>query len=506
MQAATNSLLQDSSNALDDGSTTRISDAFVLLLAFPIASAVAPFQLFSFDTALIALCDVGIIMFSMMVIARALNGIRAMRIRMDVPMVALILFLFVSFCSVVPPLVSGNPEYMLQYVKSTAHFLYMWLFAVCCAATVVRCDVVIKLFQAFVVCAIPVNVFGIYQVPARFFDWPFAWIEYTGAAVKQSYQLSLQFEGFFRATSIFSEPSALAMYTMTTAIMLLVPHLFYNVRLVKNRFLFYASLYTCFIAMFLTFSLTIVLQFGAFLIAVALLSRASTIKKLLTMFAAMATLFVVTNLAISTYAGSDLFSLYFQRIASNVVGEDKVEGTMGDSFGVRADAQKTAVSIWRQNPVFGAGFGCLGYVRDNDGLFGVNALQMYFFSLATTGTLGGLLIVIYSFGFSYAIMRLLIQRQRERSQSSPPTAEDMALAIAAFLCCNEAVHGLSSDDLILQYHWVVMGVVSLVYYHPSINSLVQLPVITFAAYPRTRVSWKVSRMFFMGKEKRFDTH
>jgi hypothetical protein len=46
---------------------------------------------------------------------------------------------------------------------------------------------------------------------------------------------------------------------------------------------------------------------------------------------------------------------------------------------------------------------------------------------------------------------------------------DVAMAIAAFLCCNEAVHGLSSDDFIAPYHWVIMGVVSLVYYHPQIQ-------------------------------------
>jgi O-antigen ligase len=278
------------------------------------------------------------------------------------------------------------------------------------------------------------------------------------------------------------------MFTMMTAIILLVPHLFYNKRIVENRVLFYLSLYTSFIGMFLTFSLTIVLQFAGFIVAVFLLSRRSTVKKLLTMFSVMTVVFIGTNVAISTYAGSDLFDLYFRRVASNIVGEDKIEAVSGDSFGVRADAQKAAISIWKANPILGSGFGCLGYVGSNEGLIGVNALQMYLFAFATTGALGGLAIVVYTFGLSIGMMRVLIRRQRERTDSAVIGSEDIVLAIAAFLCCNEAVHGLSSDDLILQYHWVVMGVVSLVYYHPFLNVVRGTSVVVLAFRPSARVS------------------
>ncbi len=472
----------------DDGSSTRFADAVVLLFAFPIAYAVSPFHLFSFDTVLISLCDLGISFFSLMVIIRAVTGRRVMRLPMDIPTSALLALMFAALCSIIPPLLSGSPAYLQQYLKSTMHFAYMWLFAVCCAATVVKPEVLVMLFRVFVVLAIPINIFGIYQVPARAFDWPLAWIEYSGSAVKQTNQLSLEFDGFFRATSIFSEPSAFAIFTMTTAIILLVPHLFYNKRIVENRVLFYLSLYTSFISMFLTFSLTIVLQFAGFIVAVFLLSRRSTVKKLLTMFSVMTVVFVGTNVAISTYAGSDLFDLYFRRVASNIVGEDKIEAVSGDSFGVRADAQKAAISIWKANPILGSGFGCLGYVRSNEGLFGVNALQMYLFTFATTGALGGLAIVVYTFGLSIGLMRVLIRRQRERTDSAVIGSEDIVLAIAAFLCCNEAVHGLSSDDLILQYHWVVMGVVSLVYYHPRLNVVRGTSVVVLAFRPSARVS------------------
>ncbi|MFM8438685.1 MAG: O-antigen ligase family protein, partial [Candidatus Kapaibacterium sp.] len=421
-------------------------------------------------------------------IARAVTGGRVMRLRMDIPTVALLVLFAASLFSIVPPLLSGSPAYLQQYLKSTAHFSYMWLFAVCCASTVVQPELVVRLFRVLVVCAIPINIFGIYQVPARAFDWPLAWIEYTGSAVTQTNQLSLEFEGFFRATSIFSEPSAYALFTMTTLIILLVPYLFFDLRIVRSRTVFLASVYTCFIGMFLTFSLTIILLFGAFVIAVFLLSRRSTVRKLAAMFSVMTAVFIITNTAIASYADADLFDLYFRRVASNIVGEDKVEAVSGDSFGDRAAAQRAALSIWQRHPLLGSGFGCLGFVKGTDGLYGVSALQMYVYTMATTGTIGGAAIVVYSFGMGIAVMRMLIRRQRERGASAEVGAEDIALSVAAFLCCNEAVHGLSSDDLILQYHWVVMGVASLVYYHPRLRAAQGVPVMTLGFTPYSTVS------------------
>ncbi|MFM2133569.1 MAG: hypothetical protein RL156_850 [Bacteroidota bacterium] len=345
----------------------------------------------------------------------------------------------------------------------------MWVFILLCCAVRVSPTSIIKLFRIYVFCAIPVNLFGIYQVPARAFDWPFAWIEYTGAAQRYTEQLSLEFEGFFRATSLFSEPSAFAMYTMTAAIMLLAPYFLYDYRIIKNRFVFYTALYSCFIGMFLTFSLTIVVQLGAFIVAVILISQSAIAKKLVTMLAVMSFVFSITNFAIQTYSGADLFDLYFRRVASNVVGEDKVEATVGDSFGTRADAQKAAVRIWKNLPLFGAGLGCLGFVPDNEGLVGVSSHQMYLFVLACAGTLGGTALVVYSFGFSWILMRRLVRNRREYVCGTTPSMPDVAMAIAAFLCCNEAVHGLSSDDFIAPYHWAIMGIVSLLYYHPQIQ-------------------------------------
>jgi hypothetical protein len=444
-------------------------DSIILLFLFPIGFSIAPFNVFGIDSMPVAVSDLAMGVFCLRVVWRAISGAQPLQFRLDVPTVSLIFVMAACLLSAVSPLLSGSSEYLRQFMKSTLHFSYMWLFTLLCCSVRTTFESVVNVFRVFVLCAIPVNIFGIYQVPARAFDWPYAWIEYTGASQKFTEQLSLEFEGFFRATSLFSEPSAFAMYTMTAAIILLAPYFLFDYRIIKNKIVFYTALYSCFIGMFLTFSLTIVVQLGAFLVAVVLISQSLTAKKLVTMLSVMTVVFWFTNAAIQTYSGADLFDLYFRRVASNIVGEDKVEATYGDSFGTRADAQRAAVRIWKNQPVFGAGLGCLGYAQDNEGLVGVSAHQMYLFVLASSGTVAGVALIIYSFGFSWVLMRRLVRNRRGFIRGSTPLVADVAMAIAAFLCCNEAVHGLSSDDFIMPYHWIVMGLVTLVYYHPGIR-------------------------------------
>ena len=457
---------QEVSVTNDDGTSTRRIDLLVLSLAIPIGFALSPFYVFSVDTGMVSVCDIGLVVYTILVVVRAMTGERRMVVRMDVPMLSLGALFLAGVLSGIPPLVSGNSAYMNQCMKSFVHFSYMWFFAVCCAATVVKLDNVLTLFRWFVIIAIPINIFGMYQVPARAFDLPFAWIEYTGSAVRQSNQLSLEFSGFFRATSIFSEPSAFAMYTMTTAIMLLVPYFLFNVRIIRSRFIFYTALYSSFIGMFLTFSLTIVLLFSVFVAVLAVFARTSATGKFMAMITVMTVIFSLTNQAISTYADAELFDLYFGRIVTTVFGGDHVEGIVGESFDTRADAQRTAIMVWKQSPVFGIGFGCIGFARDTDALTGVHVLQTYLTGFATAGILGGLSTIVYMISLNVGMVRLLYRRLQTMGSDRRAPTEDVVLAVVTFLGLNQAVHGLSSDDLIYQYHWAILGVVHLVYYHP----------------------------------------
>ncbi len=442
------------------------SDTWMLLLAFPLGFCTATFQIFSVDTAGFTLSDLGMMLFSAIAVYRAFSGKRLMVFRMDLTMVLLFVFFSCILCSALPPLLSGHQRYLLQYVKSTSHFSYMWFFAVCCAACPVSLESIRVVFRVFVICAIPINLFGIYQVPARAFDLPLAWIEYHNVSIKSNEQLSLNYEGFFRATSVFSEPSALAQFTIITAILLLVPYLMFNVRLVRSKFLFHLSLHSTFVAMFLTFSLTLVLQLVAFIAALFLVSGKASMKKLVPLLMVMSTVFVLANLGVKLYSDTDVFDLYFRRIATNVFGA-RVEGTGGDSFADRADAQKMSISVSKKVPILGTGFGCMPYVRAADGLPYQQALEVYIYALATTGVVGGAAITLFML---VVCVRSVILFEQYRRLRRPVDTASILVAIVPFLCVNQAVIGLSSDSLITTYYWVIIGMSLAVYYHPEVQA------------------------------------
>ncbi len=441
-------------------------DSWTWLLALPLGFSTSAFQVFNVDHAGFTLADVGAILFGCIAVYRALTGQRMMIWRFDVVMVLLFALYAVSLISVIPPLMSGLHDQVLQYVKSTAHFSYMWFFTVCCASIPIDSRAVLRALRTYCVLAIGVNVFGIYQVPARAFDWPLAWIQTTNVSIGGTDQLSLGYEGFFRATSVFSEPSALAFYTSLSAIFLLVPYLMFNVRILNNRFLFFASLYSTFIAMFLTFSLTTVAQLSAFVVVLLLISRQSNIRKLLMISGTVAAVIVAANWAVVSYSGTDVFELYFQRIAANVVGGDKMETTVGDSFETRATDQKAAFSIWKKAPLLGTGFGCLGFIKADDGLSYVQTHQTYLYTLATTGILGFLVILGFMISLSVRAFSLFF---RYRAVHSDVDSRLLVIAVAPFIASNQLVYGLSSDNLIVSYSWVLIGIVCSVLYHPDLH-------------------------------------
>ncbi len=446
------------------------------LLALPLGFSTSTFQVFAIDTAGFTLADIGCILFGGLCIYRAVTGQRAMILRLDLSMVLLLVMFAIMLISSLSPLLSGSRPQVMQYLKSSSHFSYMWFFTVCCASIPMNLDLVLRAIRAFCLVAIPVNIFGIYQVPARAFNLPLAWIKTTNISIGGVDQLSLGYEGFFRATSVFSEPSVLAFFTILVAIFLLVPYLMYDVRILRSRILFYLSLYSTFIAMFLTFSLTIVAQLSAFIFVLLLISRQSNVRKMLQILGTIVLVFILSNKAVATFSSTDVFDLYFRRIAANVLGGEKIETTMGDSFGTRANAQKSAISVWKQYPLVGVGFGCLLHAKAADGERHGQAFQAYLYALATTGLFGGLCVFALAISLTVNSFRLFFRYRRENRTVD---STQIVVAIVPFIASNQLVFGFTSDNLIVAYSWILLGIVASVLYHPRFRRLEQTAALRF---------------------------
>ncbi len=422
------------------------------------------------------MADIGAIIFGVLCVYRACTGQKAMIWRVDLSLFLIFAFFGLMLLSVVPPLVSGSRMQMMQYLKSSTHFSYMWFFTVCCAAMPVDTRIILRAIRGYVYAAIPVSLFGIYQVPARAFDLPFAWIKMTNVSIGSDEQLSLGYEGFFRATSFFSEPSTLAFFTSFAAVFLLIPYLVYDVRIIRSRFLFYLSMYSTFTAMFLTFSLTIVAQLSAFIFVLMLISRGSNYRKLVRIIVTMSTVFYLANSAVSFYSSTDVFDLYFRRIVANLFKTSKVETTMGDSFETRATDQRAAYSIWKKAPFLGTGFGCLMYVKAGDGERYISTHQTYLYALATTGFAGGIIMFVLMLTLSISAFQVFFRYRRTHTDVD---ASLIVIAIAPFAAANQFVFGLSSDNLTVSYSWIMIGLVCSILYNPEYRKLHSFPTFRF---------------------------
>ncbi len=359
----------------------------------------APFELFSLGTKGYEVGDLGITVFLLYSFKRLIwNGDRLRYLHLPM-LVILVLLLITCLLSGIAPISSSNYFYLIQYVKSSLHFVYLVLFTIISVGIILPLDKVLLIVRTFIISSLVVNLFAIYQTPARAFDWPFANLEIKNSSLnyrnamrtEDQQQLSLSFEGFFRATSFFSEPSALASFDMMVLCFLITPYMLQNIRIINNKFLFYLILYSTFIGLFLTFSLTAVFQLVVFIALLLLVSKGKKILQVASFAFTILVLIVITDSYVESYADISVLSLYKQRIFSVLhLGGPSVEEISGESFGERSSFIKGAIQIWGKRPVWGTGIGCLQFVKTPEGEVIVFSTSGFSEAFGVMGILGGL--------------------------------------------------------------------------------------------------------------------
>ena len=126
----------------------------------------------------------------------------------------------------------GNIVTLIQFFKTFLHFTFVafWGFVLLGAET--KTNAYFKMIKVILYSSLVVNIYAIYQLFARIYDLPLSYIPITnqqflnrGFAIQygEISQIVLKFENFYRATSIFSEPSTLAYFNVTNLIFMIVP-------------------------------------------------------------------------------------------------------------------------------------------------------------------------------------------------------------------------------------------------------------------------------------------
>jgi len=324
------------------------------------------FELFPIGSYGFTFIDLSIILFLLLFIKRTIWNGDNIYILKRAFLISLISLFFSAIISGFNPLISHSSADLIQFIKSFSHFAFFIAFALVVSIYPIGIETLKKSLKLWLILSILINIFGAYQIYARAFDMPLAWVEITNSSFNTRgtidnegiTQLSLKFKNFYRATSIFSEPSALAAFNLIILSFTLIPKFIFNKTLFKSNLILNLILFSSLIALFLTFSLTAVAGVGIILSVMLLLENKTNLKSYIKYSIFGILIIVIADRIIYSYAEISVLELFFKRLYSIFAfGTRGVTYIEGESFGTRLESAMMSFDIWKYNIFFGTGMG-----------------------------------------------------------------------------------------------------------------------------------------------------
>jgi len=336
------------------------------------------FQLFALGSYGVTLIDFNCLLIYLLFLRSALWDGSEFKIKLNLPLISLSIFTFLVMTSGITSLFFNPDERLFQFIKTSLHFLFLVSFTFVCIFYNFKNDFWKKIALLWIYISIAINLYAFYQLFARIFDLPGAWIELTNVSIKGreidqfvnegSKQLSLQFENFYRATSIFPEPSALAAFNLIN-ISFIMPIIFNKnyKNIINIKVIWFVYIITL-IGLFLAFSLTALLGFSILVCVYLLLEKKVKIKAFMTSLIIGLLFVFIADLAVEKFANVSILELMTNRV-SGIASGGKNEGMAGESAYTRFDAGLKTLKMWSSYPIFGVGIGLSHSYKEFDLMF-----------------------------------------------------------------------------------------------------------------------------------------
>lgn len=305
----------------------------------------------------------------------------------------------------------GSSIEISQFFKSLVHYVFLIIFTLLFTVAEVDDNAFYNTIKVVLIFALFVNIFGIYQLFARLYNLPFAWLEITNITFEQrgmkeiqgeTNQLALRFGNFYRATSIFSEPSALASYNLFNLIYIAIPFIKGTKPFIKNQIINLLVFISVIIGLLTPFSLGGLSGFIVLAICVIFIEKIKVKKLVIPLI-----LLIITIIIFDGYfyqqTQTSIVNLFTERVTGLLSSKAGVAPVAGESTLGRLDSFKNAFEIFLTSPIFGVGIGNtyyhpLSHIRFADsstfailaelGLFGL----LIFFFLISSGIRFGLFL------------------------------------------------------------------------------------------------------------------
>lgn len=428
------------------------------------------FRIFSISTYSVTGFDVGVVAFYIVALKRIFWDGEVLEFPRSIGFYCVCAMVLAVFLSGAAPILEGNATKQVQFIKTSLHFLYLVMFSILCAGLRISTFDWKRTIQLIMICAVAVNLFGVYQLLARAMDLPLAWLNISditlsstarGVSVQDlqtdsegfTRQISLNYGSFFRATSVFSEPSALAGFCNLILVSLFVPVIRNGKPFVNSKQFNVILTILTVVSLFLTFSLTGLVLFIGIVGFAFITDRSQNIIKIIKIIGFVVVLLFITDLIVEATTGISVAGLFTQRvggIVSQYTG-GRVETTGGESFFTRVGTLSKAVEIWLVYPITGIGTGCY-FTFTRSAEFGFSDSGV-FAVLAETGTIGVLIFIGMFAGLYREFKRFLFTDLYKKLQ----TDTKLMVLFALYNLLLNTISSITANTFVTSYFWLEMG-------------------------------------------------
>jgi hypothetical protein len=388
------------------------------------------------------------------------------QLKISNPILISLIFLLIiaSLLSGLYPLGSGNKPEMVQFFKTFIHFSFLLTFTILVGIYRIDAEYWFKAIKLFLFLSIIFNLFGVYQIFARAYDLPLAWLDLTNASISMRSnipldeigQLSLQYENFFRATSIFSEPSALAVFNVYVLIFLFAPYVQDREPFFKSRIINYSIVICSIIALFLCFSLTGLVSISLVLIFGLIFEKKKHLRKLLAIICVAIACIFVADYYTSQYSEISVADLFVERLTGifNFSTGKTTEMLSGESFEGRLNSSLTGFEIWRKSPITGTGVGLYAHQNKNGFIFADISISQCMAELGLFGSILFISIIVILFIKAFKFIG-----KYKLNEEIPSHYRTLSGILIYLILIQIVINFISGDNLIHFNTWLFIGLI-----------------------------------------------
>ncbi|HEB02159.1 MAG TPA: O-antigen ligase domain-containing protein, partial [Nitrospirae bacterium] len=275
---------------------------------------------------------------------------------------AVLAFNAVALLSITPPLLEGAPS-LADFFSKYAQVLMLSVFFFCFSSARLEPTSLKRIARVWILVAVVVAVYGIYQSFARNLDLPFAYNSITNPTMGMEQGIAStgsKAGSYARPSSFFSEPSYLASY--------LLGPIFFMLYLLLNRdgkFYIFGRRQSWLALGIMTLAFVLAFSLAGFMVAL-LLAPVLVVQGRLRINLKAIGLAAALVLVIALASGFTGFASYFERIPNEllrVIGDP--HSVAGSSSGIRLARAQATLGVGLDNPVLGVGINMYpGYMEE----------------------------------------------------------------------------------------------------------------------------------------------